>query len=293
MLLCTRQHARVPVSVDVASRDTTPIRTSQPLVAVDDVVAAVALDDVAAVAAEDDVAGREGGDAGAEHRLQAVDQGDALGIERAAEVAGRCRPVRAAARSAASSLEPASTSLNFVPDRPSTDSNSSSAAFCGSVGASSKTIGMDRSAFTPSGVVLVGRPVEAGHAGHLAAAGAADHDVVAAFADELVEAAVAEEHVVAVDAVMGEDFVEVVAGRTVEGAGLDPVVALVAEDAFGVLVAEDEVVAFAAEDFRAHVGAEDDEVLAVAAQDQVEARAGMDDVVAVAGLDVVVAADVA
>ena len=123
-------------------------------------------------------------------------------------------------------------------------------------------IGIDRSAFTPIEVVLVGRPVEAGHAGHLAAAGAADHDVVAAFADELVEAAVAEEHVVAVDAVVGEDFVEVVAGRAVEGAGFDPVVALVAEDALGVLVAVDEVVAFAGEDFRAHVGAEEDEVLA-------------------------------
>ena len=92
-------------------------------------------------------------------------------------------------------------------------------------------------------VVLVGRPVEAGHAVHLAAAGAADHDVVAALADELVEAAVAEEDVVAVDAVVGEDFVEVVAGGAVEGADLDPVVALVAEDALGVLVAEDEVVA--------------------------------------------------
>ena len=179
-----------------------------------------------------------------------------------------------------------------MPDRPSTDSNSSSAAFCGRVGASSKMIGIDRSAFTPKRIVLVGRPVEAGHAGHLAAAGAADHDVVAAFADELVEAAVAEEHVVAVDAVMREDLVEVVAGGAVEGAGLDPVVAFVAEDALGVLVAVDEVVAFAGEHFRAHVGAEEDEVLAAAAHDQVEARAGMDDVVAVAGLDVVVAAAV-
>ena len=43
----------------------------QPLVAVDEVVAAAALDDVAAVAAEDDVAGGERGDAGSEHRLQA------------------------------------------------------------------------------------------------------------------------------------------------------------------------------------------------------------------------------
>ena len=143
------------------------------------------------------------------------------------------------------------------------------------------------------GVVLVGRPVEAGHAGHLAAAGAADHDVVAAFADELVEAAIAEEHVVPVDAVMGEDFVEVVAGGAVEGAGFDPVVALVAEDAFGVLVAVDEVVA---------VPAKTSEPMSVPRKmkswpsppmHQVEARAGMDDVVAVAGLDVVVAAGVA
>ena len=43
----------------------------QPFVAVDDVVAAVAHDHVAAVAAEDDVAGDEGGDARAEHGLQA------------------------------------------------------------------------------------------------------------------------------------------------------------------------------------------------------------------------------
>ena len=93
------------------------------------------------------------------------------------------------------------------------------------------------------GAVLVGGPVPAGHAGHFAAAETADHDVVAAFADELVEAAVAEEHVMADDAVTGEDLVEVVARRAVERAGLEPVVALVAEDALGVLVAEDEVVA--------------------------------------------------
>ncbi len=153
-------------------------------------------------------------------------------------------------------------------------------------------IGIDRSAFTPKRVVLVGRPVETGHADHLAAAGAADHDVVAALADELVEAAVAEEHVVAVDAVLGEDFVEIVARCAVEGAGFDPVVTLVAEDAFGVLVAEDEVVAFAGEDFRTLVGSEEDEVVTGAAQNQVETRTGMDNVVAGAGLDVVVAADV-
>ena len=120
----------------------------------------------------------------------------------------------------------------------------------GIVGASSKMIGMDRSAFTPAVVcaVLIRRPVEAGHAHHLAAAGAADHDVVAAFADELIEPTIAEEHVVSVDTVMSEDFVEVVAGGAVEGAGLDPVVALIAEDALGIPVAEDEVVTFTGKD---------------------------------------------
>ena len=107
-------------------------------------------------------------------------------------------------------------------------------------------------------------------------------------ADELVEAAVAEEHVVAVDAIAREDFIEVVARGAVEGAGLDPVVAFVAEDALGVLVAIDEVVAFAGEHFRAHVGAEEDEVLASATHDKVQSRTGMDDVVAVLALDVVV-----
>ena len=122
--------------------------------------------------------------------------------------------------------------------------------------------------------------------------GAADQDVVATFTDELVEATIAKEHVVSVDAVMREDFVEVVAGCAVEGTGLDPVVALVAEDAFGVLVAVDEVVAGAGEHFRAHVGAQEDEVLAVIAHDEVKTGAGVDHVVALAGLDVVVAAHV-
>ena len=118
----------------------------------------------------------------------------------------------------------------------------------------------------PGRVVLVGRPVEAGHALELVDAGAADEDVVAAFADELVGAAVAEEDVVAEDRVLGEDLVEVVAGRAVERALLDPVVALVAEDALGRPGAEDEVVAGSAEDFGTAVGAGDDEVVAGAAE---------------------------
>ena len=142
------------------------------------------------------------------------------------------------------------------------------------------------------GVVLVGRPVPARHAGHLAPARAADHDVIAAFGDELVEAAVAKEDVVAIDLVLRENLVEVVARRAVEGAGLDPVVSFVAQNTLGVLAAENEVVAFAGEHFRARIGAENDEVGACAAHDQVEARTAMHDVVAGAGLDVVIAAEV-
>ena len=44
---------------------------------------------VAAVTAEDDVAGDEGGDTGAQHLLQAADQGDALVVEGAALIAFR------------------------------------------------------------------------------------------------------------------------------------------------------------------------------------------------------------
>ena len=76
-------------------------------------------------------------------------------------------------------------------------------------------------------VILVGHPVEAGHAVHLVLGIAADEDVVAAFADHLVESAAADEDVVA-DHVVGQERAEVVAGRAVLRALLDPVVALVA-----------------------------------------------------------------
>src|SRR5690606_24705264 len=141
-------------------------------------------------------------------------------------------------------------------------------------------------------VVLVGRPVEAGHSVELVHPEAADKDVVAAFGDELVGAAVAEEHVVAADLVFGEDLVEVVARRTVEGSDLDPVAAFVAEDALGRPAAEDEVVAGAAEHLGGTVLAGEDEVLAGTAKDQVGTVAAVDGIVAVAPLDVVVAADV-
>ena len=282
----------VPVWLAIARREDADLHV-EPLVAVDDVVAGAAHDGVAAVAAEDDVAGVEATVTPAP-RTACRPAIRAMPAHRA-----RCRgslPTRPGRAGARSSAIVVGAGQNVVEARARQAFDrlrySSSVAFGGRVGAfvehdRDATVGVDRER-----VVLVGRPVEAGHAGHLAAAGAADHDVVAALADELVEAAVAEEDVVAVDAVAGEDLVEIVAGGAVEGAGLDPVVALVAEDAFGVLVAVDEVVAFAGEDLRAHVGAEEDEVLAGAAQDQVEARAGMDDVVAGAGLDVVVAAAV-
>ena len=53
---------------------------------------------------------------------------------------------------------------------------------------------------------------------------------------------VAEEHVVAVDAVASEDLVEIVARGAGESPALEPVVALVAEDAFGTRVGVDEIV---------------------------------------------------
>ena len=57
----------------------------EPLVAVDDVIAAAARDLVIAVAAKDDVAGIEEGDAVTDHRLEPVDQRDTLRIEEAAK----------------------------------------------------------------------------------------------------------------------------------------------------------------------------------------------------------------
>src|SRR5215471_11625131 len=105
-------------------------------------------------------------------------------------------------------------------------------------------------------VVLVGGPVEAGHAVHLVLGAAADEDVVAALADELVEPAAAKEDVVARD-VVEQERIRVVAGRAVLGALLDPVVAFIArrwQVDLGALPepdthpGDDEVVALAAED---------------------------------------------
>ena len=98
-------------------------------------------------------------------------------------------------------------------------------------------------------VVLVGHPVEAGHAVHLVLGVAAHEDVVAALADHFVEAAAADEDVVA-GHVVAQEWTEVVAGRAVLGAQFDPVVAFVAGFGQVRLGAVDEVVARAGEDRR-------------------------------------------
>ena len=140
-------------------------------------------------------------------------------------------------------------------------------------------------------IVLEDRPVEAGEAFvAVAIAAVADHDVVAALAVHAVGQAFADEDVVAADRVAPER-IEVVAGRAVDHADLDPVVAFVAEHELVGAHAEDEVVADAAEGFR-RVLAGDDEVVAEAAEDQVDAVAAVDGVVAVLALDEVVAAEV-
>ena len=75
--------SKLAISAPVPSRFCTHADAHvEPLVAVDQVVAAAAFDDVAAVAAKDDVAGHEAGVApsvdadAAEQLLQAVDQGE-------------------------------------------------------------------------------------------------------------------------------------------------------------------------------------------------------------------------
>ena len=182
--------------------------------------------------------------------------------------------------------------MNFVPESPSTDSIFIERRILREGRCLVEDDRDGQVGVHGDGVVLVGRPVEAGHTHHLAAAGAAHHDVVAALADELVEAAIAKEHIVAVDAVMGEYLIEVVARGAVESPGFDPVVPFVAENTLGILVAVDEVVSFTREHFRTLVCAEEDEVLARATHYQVETRTGMNNVVTVTGLDVVIAAGI-
>ncbi|MNF31299.1 hypothetical protein D3C84_120580 [compost metagenome] len=137
-------------------------------------------------------------------------------------------------------------------------------------------------------IVLVGRPVVPGEPDEtVRLAGTADHDVITALPVEIVRSAIAQEDVVAIDRIVAEG-VEVVTGNAIGGSALDPVIAFTAAREFIRLAAEDEVVAQATAGV-GRVFAGDDEVLAGLAKDQVEAVAALDDIVAVLAVDDVVA----
>ena len=285
-----RQHGVARRTVRVECRhhgDADP----QPGVAVDDVVAAAAFDDVAAGAAEQDVAADEpalgverGRSRAGKQRLQARDEGDALGVERAAAEAFRGHVGRGHVRTA--------DDVVMCRTRSALDLGEAVERGIGRKHRNTRqNLGVEVD-IDGEFHAVVGRPVVAGHAVELAAAEAAEPDVVAAFADELVEAAVAVEHVVSLDRVELELIVEVVADGAGPGADFDPVVALPAHRLFGGLAAVDEVVADAAEGLVQTVRAEDDEVLAFVGDHQVDALAGVDRVVAAAGAHDVVAEQV-
>ncbi|ELS26770.1 hypothetical protein ppKF707_2357 [Metapseudomonas furukawaii] len=254
----------------------------QPLVTVDQVVAAPPFDDVAAGTAENDVAAIEEGDTGAEELLQARDQCDvrehaALGARR-----GQGRRVGIVA----GQHVPEGRARQPLDEVEAGQHRSAGARHQRLV---EEAVGeVDGHAAT---VVLEGRPVEArGTDVAIPHAGAADHDVVTALGVELVVLATADVDVVAGDGVVAEG-VEVVPGRTVRGPGLQPVVPFVAHVLLIGLGAQDEVVALAAEGL-AGVFTGDDEVVAEAGEDQVDAVTALDHVVAVVALDVVVATHV-
>src|SRR5262249_5967626 len=169
-------------------------------------------------------------------------------------------------------------------------------------------------------IVLVRRPVEAGHAVHLVLGAATDENVVTTLTDEFVKAAATQEDVVTSD-VIEQERIHIVAGRAVLGAFFDPVVAFIAggrqiglgtlaelrgnagEDEVVALAAKgqgnvigigNEVFAFAAEDDIAHFQWDDhvpvgNHVIAGAAIEDVGAATTRDDVVADPAEDVIVA----
>ena len=261
----------------------------QPLVAVDQVIAAAALDDVAAAATEDDVAGAERGHVGScgsgqylvEEGLQIFDQADigeravlragdvdhgSVVIIAAQDVAER-RP-----RQAFHLDEPVKQALVRWRHRRLDE------VVDGHVNGHAKLVGR------------VAGPVETAAAVKMVLAVGEDHDVVAAFAVGFIEATAGDEDVITDDRAFRQRG-KIVAGGTIRGADFDPVVALVAEGGQVHLRAEDEVVAMAAEG-RRNVLAGDDEVAAVAAEQYVEAVAALNDVVAGIALEDVVAATV-
>ncbi|MNO43837.1 hypothetical protein D3C76_340670 [compost metagenome] len=247
----------------------------EPLVAIDQVIATPAFDQVAAIAAEHDVAGGKagGGQAGIRQELlqptyqrhvgqrtaggaAMVENGhgidvvalEHIGVGRTGHPFDLGEPVQNRCRRSAHRVEHASVLVRRV-------------AMGLSQGGQAEVHGDTHA------VILVGDPVETGHAIHFVLGIAADEDIVAALTDHFVEAAAPDEDVVANDFVTQQGC-EVVTRCAVLGALLDPVVTFVTGRWQVGLGAEDEVVALAAEGGADVLGG-DDEVLAIATQDQV------------------------
>ena len=245
----------------------------EPLVAVDQVIAAAALQDVAAFAAEHDVAGAERGHTCADELLQAADE-----LEIGEHAAGEARD---GDRSRVGIIALQDVGLfrsgqPFHAFEPGIDR----------CGRPRLRRFIERADVEIDGdaerIVLEHRPVEAGLAEiavTLAAAVIADQDVVAALTIHAVGDAVADEDVVTNDLVAREG-IGVVAGPTIGGAKLDPVVAFAACAFFVGAIAQNKVIAGAAEPL-ADVLIVDDEVVAEAADQQVYTLATVEYVVAV------------
>ncbi|MNI13171.1 hypothetical protein D3C73_663860 [compost metagenome] len=235
----------------------------EPLVTVDQVIATTTFDDVAAAAAEDDVAGAElivcrahnairAGCCGADERAQAADQVEVgehaalstgsrdhggIGIIATQDVA----EVRS--RQTFHQLEPSHGCGQLRQWRRDSDLGEA------------QVDGHAERVILEAGPVVTGATQVA-----VPRAAVAEHDIVATFSHESVGRAGADEDVVTAYQVEPVR-VEIVAGSTIGGSPLDPVVTFVTHQLFVGETAHDEVVARAAEDLRG-VLAGDDEVLA-------------------------------
>ncbi|MCY1476515.1 hypothetical protein D9M68_98720 [compost metagenome] len=246
-----------------------------PFVAIDQVIATAAFDQVAAITAEDDVASGKTGDRQArigQELVQSADQrdigqrtargttvvDDGVGIDIIA-------PEHIAETRTGQALDLGKPVENR--SRRSADRREHPVVLVWRIAVGLRQRGQAQVSGHADPVVLVGDPVETGHAFHLVLGIAADKDVITTLADHFVEAGATDKNIVADDVVI-EKRREVVARRTVLGALLDPVIALVTGRWQVGLGTEDEVVTLAAEG-GADIFRGDDEVLAVATQDQV------------------------
>ena len=247
----------------------------QPFIAIDQVIAATAFDQVATIAAEHDVAGGKAGGRQpgiGQELLQAADQchvgqcaagGTAMvedghgidvialehiGVVRAGHPFHLGEAVEDAGRRGADRVEYPGVLV-----------------WCIAMGLGQR--GQAQVNGNADLVVLVGNPVEAGHAVHLVLSIAADKDVIATLADHFIKTTAPDKDVVA-DHLITQQRRKVVTWRTVLGALLDPVIPLVAGGRQVGLGTEDEVITLATEGGGNILGG-DDEVLTVAAQNQV------------------------